>query len=208
MEQPSSHLRWGKVGDYAFAGCATEATVNGYIVYPFYVKKAGMSDTEKDGYAEYAVVEEDKSSTKTVYIAENDRISSLDYAGLSETEQLQYTKVLAVAVRCYYKAADAVENSVSGTTYKVADEYLDTTTDAYKTYYYRQESTQPTLRLKSGTTLEKEQRQQYGKPDVHVDYFHTGTAEFDSRQRHICLWFTEGDPSGFCGCKRNRRPRV
>lgn len=145
----------GEVGDYAFAGCATEATVNGYIVYPFYVKKAGMSDTEKDGYAEYAVVEEDKSSTKTVYIAENDRISSLDYAGLSETEQLQYTKVLAVAVRCYYKAADVVENSVSGTTYKVADEYLDTTTDAYKTYYYRQESTQPTLRLKSGTTLEK-----------------------------------------------------
>ena len=145
----------GEVGDYAFAGCATEATVNGYTVYPFYVKKAGMSDTEKAGYAEYAVVEEDKSSTKTVYIAEGDRISSLDYAGLSETEQLQYTKVLAVAVRCYYKAADVVENSVSGTTYKVADEYLDTTTDAYKTYYYRQESTQPTLRLKSGTTLEK-----------------------------------------------------
>lgn len=145
----------GEVGDYAFAGCATEATVNGYTVYPFYVKKAGMSDTEKDGYAEYAVVEEDKSSTKTVYIAEDDRISSLDYAGLSETEQLQYTKVLAVAVRCYYKAADVVENSVSGTTYKVADEYLDTTTDAYKTYYYRQESTQPTLRLKSGTILEK-----------------------------------------------------
>lgn len=77
-------------------------------------------------------------------------------------------------MRCYYKAADVVENSVSGTTYKVADEYLDTTTDAYKTYCYRQESTQPTPSPEERYDTGKEQRQQYGKPDVHVDYFHTG----------------------------------